>query len=112
MIKGIDVTLHVLTETGTDALNAPVYTDSTITVNNVLVYPASDQEVLDTLNLYGKKAVYTLCIPKGDTHVWTNTFVEFFGEKWRTIGLPTVYIEANVPLKWNMKVTVESIVTE
>ena len=112
MIKGIDITLHVLTQTGTDAMNAPVYTDSTVTVNNVLVYPSSDQEILDTLNLYGKKAVYTLLIPKGDSNEWENTFVEFFAEKWRTIGHPTEYIEANVPLKWNKKVQVESLVTE
>lgn len=112
MIKGINVALTVLTQTGTDALNAPIYTESTETVSNVLVFPASDQEVIEALNLYGKKAVYTLCIPKGDTHQWMNTYVEFFGEKWRTIGHPTEYIEANIPLKWNKKVKVESIVGE
>lgn len=112
MIKGIDVVLTVLTQTGTNALNAPVYSSAEETVSNVLVYPASDQEIIEALNLYGKKATYTLCIPKGDTHKWTDTYVEFFGEKWRTIGHPTEYIEGNIPLPWNKKVKVESIVGE
>ncbi len=67
-------------------------------------------EVLETVNLYGKKAIYTLSVPKGDTHNWENTFVEFFGERWRTIGKPKEYMEHQIPLAWNKQVRVESIV--
>lgn len=109
-IKGITVYLTVQTQTGTDAFNAPVHSEEEVAVENVLVTPLSDTEILDTLNLTGKKAVYELSIPKGDAHDWTNTTVRFFGEIWRTIGHGKELIGANVPLSWNKKVQVESIV--
>ena len=129
MIKGITVILHG-TEYGTtnpfgeevDEAYIDTDTDAIIEsdnrewlaagagvelVDNVLVAPASNSEILDATNLYGKKAVYTLAIPKGDTHEWENRIVEFFGKRWRVFGIPTKGIEANVPLDWNKKVTVE-----
>lgn len=112
MLKGIPVVLHIKTAGAPDAFNRITYTDTTETVNNVLVAPMSDEEILDTLNLTGKRAVYQLGIPKGDTHEWENTEVEFFGETWRTIGKPTEGIDAMIPLQWNKKVKVESIVSE
>lgn len=39
-----------------------------------------------------KRAEYELCIPKGDTHIWENRTVEFFGKKWRTFGIPQEWI--------------------
>ena len=89
-IHGIPVTLHELTATGTNALNETIYTTKTATVDNVVVAPSSEQEILDTLNITGRKAVYTLCIPKGDTHDWTaGKKVSFFGNDWRIIAIPT-----------------------
>lgn len=111
LIKGIPVNLIQLTQTGVDDFGAPVYSESSVSVSNVLVSPSSEDEILSTVNLYGKKAVYTLCIPKGDSHDWENTFVEFFGERWRTIGKPIEYIEGLVPLSWNKKVRVENVQT-
>lgn len=111
LIHGITVSLINLTQSGTDAFGAPVYTEASVSVDNVLVSPSSEEEILDTVNLYGKRAVYTLCIPKGDSHDWENTFVEFFGERWRTIGKPLEYIDDLVPLSWNKKVRVENVQT-
>lgn len=107
MIKGIPVTLHVKTQNGVDDFKAPIYAESTVVVDNVLVGQPSTREVLDNTQLFGKKAVFTLCIPKGDTHNWEDTKVEFFGKTWRTFGFVTQSIEANVPLDWNKKVMVE-----
>ena len=107
MIQGIQVVLHKKTKSGLDEFNQPVYTDSTITVENVLVAPASSQEITDALNLNGSKAVYTLGIPKDDANVWEDCEVEFFGEKWHVIGIPTKGIESLIPLDWNLKVMVE-----
>lgn len=76
-------------------------------MENVLVYPASVLEILDMQNLTGKKAVYNLAIPKGDTHTWQDNRVEFFGTSWRVIGFPQMGIEENVPLDWNQKWMVE-----
>ena len=35
--------------------------------------------------------------------------VEFFGRKWKVIGMPTEGIEGLIPLYWNKKVRVEAI---
>lgn len=107
MIKGITVTLYNKTQTSTDSFGDPVYTETPVDVDDVLVYPSTGTEILETTNLYGKKAVYTMAIPKGDTHDWEDQKVSFFGETWRTFGVPTQGIDDNIPLRWNMKVMVE-----
>ena len=106
-IHGITVTLYQEVETGIDAFNRPIYTETAVQVENVLVSPASMSETLDTVNLTGGKAVYTLGIPKGDTHDWKDKKVEFFGETFRTFGEPLKGIEDMIPLEWNTKVQVE-----
>lgn len=108
-IKGITVILHQKTNTGeVDGFNRPILSDTTIEVGNVLVGEPSTQEIVDTLNLTGKKLAYTLAIPKGDNNNWIDTEVEFFGVRYRTIGAPTEGIEENIPLSWNKKVKVEA----
>lgn len=107
LIKGITVVLFEKEETGKDEFNRPIYSEKETAVENVLVSPTSQQEILDTLNLTGRKAVYTLGIPKGDTHDWENKRVRFFDKTWHTIGMPLQGIDAMIPLDWNMKVQVE-----
>ena len=69
---------------------------STENVSNVLIgEPTPD----------GKN--YTLGIPKGDTHILTDRKITFFGNTFRSIGLPEQGIEANIPLVWHKKVKVE-----
>ena len=106
-LQGITVTLYTQTQTGTNAFNEPIYATTPVDVDNVLVSPTTATEVLETVNLYGKKAVYTLAIPKGDTHDWQDKRIDFFGESWKSFGIPQTGIEANIPLDWNTKVTVE-----
>lgn len=109
LIKGITVKVAVKTATGTvDGFNRAIYTSEFVDVDNVLVAPLSDTEILETLNLTGKRAVYQLGIPKGDTHDWENKVVEFFGQKFKTFGKPIQGIEANIPLRWNKQVYVEA----
>ena len=107
-IRGITVTLYDLTQTGTDPLNKPIYTDTPVQVDNVLISPISSTEQLETFSLTGRKAVYQLGIPKGDTHEWkAGKKVRFFNTDWRIIGIPTEGIEEMIPLSWNKKVMVE-----
>ena len=106
-IKGITVTLIDKQQTDTDPFGKPIYSDVEIQVNDVLVAPTKSEEVLNTQNLTGRTAVYTLAIPKGDTHEWENKEVRFFGERWRVFGIPLEGIEDMIPLRWNKKVTVE-----
>lgn len=106
-IKGITVTLIGGIKTGEDPFGKPIYEDAEITVDNVLVSPTSSDDIVNQLNLTGKKAVYTLAIPKGDTNAWEDREVRFFGERWRTFGIPIEGIEELIPLEWNKKVMVE-----
>lgn len=107
MIQGITIKLDVKTQTGIDSFGNPTYSTTQVDVKNVLVSPVSNDDMLSELNLTGKKSVYELAIPKGDTHVWKNTTVEFFGKKWKTIGIPVGGIEDMIPLDWNAKIKVE-----
>lgn len=109
MIRGIDVILYERQKTGVDGFERPIYKEIPVTVSNVLVTPASPQEIIDELNLSGKRLEYTLCIPKGDAHAWDGATVEFFGRRWHVIGLPQEWIESMVPLAWNRKIKVERI---
>lgn len=106
-MRGITVTLYNRTSDSTDEFNRQIYTETAIAVDNVLVGQPTTDEITDTLNLTGKKLAYVLAIPKGDTNTWTDRTVEFFGEKFRTIGEPTMGIEHLIPLSWNKKVRVE-----
>lgn len=107
MIKGIPVVLINKVQTGVDGFNHPTYTEQRITVNNVLVAPSESEDVISQLNLTGKKAIYTLGIPKGDTNVWEDQDVEFFGERFHVFTIQTKGIESMIPLEWNGKVMVE-----
>jgi len=48
-----------------------------------------------------------LAIPKGDTNIWEDQEVRFFGERFRVFGKPLQGIDDLIPLEWNKKVTVE-----
>lgn len=107
LIKGITVTLFEKTRVGTDEFNKDIFEEIPVEVENVLVAPVNSNEVTSQTNLVGKKAVYTLALPKGDVHNWENARVDFFGGSWRTIGFPIGGIDDLIPLGWNKKVTVE-----
>lgn len=109
VIKGITVTLYEKTQTGVDDFNAPVYAETAKSIDNVLVGEPSTEDITDAWNLYGKRIAYTLAIPKGDANVWEDRKVGFFGQTFRTVGIPTQGIEENIPLDWNKKVKVERI---
>lgn len=106
-MKGMTVQLAVKTLTGTDAFGAPIYSEELVNIDDVLVGQPSTSDVLSTLELTGKRIAYTLGIPKGDTHDWVDTDVIFFGEKFRTIGIPMTGIQENIPLRWGSNVMVE-----
>lgn len=109
MIKGIPIVLLTRVQIGSDGFNMPIYSDELIeeVIENVLVSPVSSSEASEALDLYGKKIIYNLAIPKGDFHDWTDSIVRFFGQEWRTVGFPLEGIEENIPLDWNKKVMVE-----
>ena len=106
-LTGTTVILYERTQAGVDAFNRPTYSETATEVENVLIGEPTTEQVVEQLNISGKRLAYTLAIPKGDTHDWKDVTVEFFGEKFRTFGEPTQGIEHLIPLAWNKKVKVE-----
>ena len=106
-IHGIQITLIDKQVVSTDPFGSPVVKDVEILVDNVLVAPATTEDVTSQMSLTGKKISYTIGIPKGDMHDWENKEVRFFGKRWRTVGIPLEGIESMMPLEWNKKVMVE-----
>lgn len=107
-MKTVDVLLINEVDTGQrDKTNRPVMADVETLVPGCLYAPVSAEDVINTLNLTGKKAVYQIAIPKGDTNDWENAKVRFNGQTYQTIGVPDEGIEENIPLKWNRKIKVE-----
>ena len=106
-IHGIPITLIDKQVVSVDPFGSPVVKDVEILVDNVLVAPATTEDVTNQMSLTGKKTSYTIGIPKGDLHDWEEKEVRFFGKRWKTVGLPLEGIESMMPLEWNKKVMVE-----
>lgn len=107
LIKGMKVILYEKKRIGEDEFGAPIYEETPVPVENVIVTPTDAAAIVEDMQLYGKRAVYTLCIPKGDNHIWEDAVVEFFGKKWQVFGPSKEYMEEMIPLKWNKQVKVE-----
>ena len=101
MIRGKSVTLLQLSKSG----STPVWT--AVTVDNVLYAPL--QEVDSTAGPLpeGHRALYHLAVPKTDTNRWEGQLVQFMGNTWAVVGIPTEGIDDLIPGPWNKKVTVE-----
>ena len=106
-IHGIPITLIDKQVVSVDPFGSPVVKDVEITIDNVIVAPATTEDVTSQMSLTGKKISYTLGIPKGDTNDWEEKEVRFFGKRWKTVGIPLEGIESMMPLEWNKKVMVE-----
>lgn len=108
-MRGITVTLTIKTKTSTDAFGAPVYAETTKTVDNVLIGEPSTDDITTSTDLFGKRVDFVLGIPKGNTDSWQDTKVEWTDAYGRTIrcetfGFPITGVEALVPTPWHMKV--------
>lgn len=101
MIKGMPIVLIEKTQAGTDDFGAPIFTETETTIDDVLVGKPSAEDY----EMYGKEISYVLGIPKGDSHVWDDTKVKFFGETFKTLAVEKG-IEENVPLRWGINVKV------
>ncbi len=106
-MKGMTIYLVNKTEIGTDDFGAPIYSEELEAVNDCLVGKPSTDDVTDTLALYGKKIEYTIGIPKGDSHNWTDAEIVMFDGRFRTIGYPQTGIQENIPLRWGQNIKVE-----
>lgn len=107
-MKTIDVILYTLQDTGyKDKTNRPIMRETPVTVKNVLFFPISSDDVTNETNLSGKKELYNVSIPKGDTNNWIDAKVDINGIMYQTVGTPLVGIEANIPGKYKGYIKVE-----
>lgn len=107
MIKGETVILIERNQSGADAFGAPIFSETEIKVEDVLIGNPSEDAVVNDLQMYGKKLLFVLGIPKGDAHNWQDTIVVIRGTRFKTYGFPLTQTDANVPGKWNTQVKVE-----
>lgn len=105
-LVGTAVTLYTKTKAGSDGFGRPIWQDTPVRVDNVLIGEPTTEEIVNELNLSGKHLAYTLAIPKGDTHTWTDCKVSFWGQDFKVFGEVTQGIEELIPLSWNKKVKV------
>ena len=111
-MRGITVTLYETIETGRDAFNNPVYTETPVDVTNVLVGEPSTDDYTSAVAVFGKQIQFMLGIPKGDQHDWVNKKVTWRDAQGNiqtvhTFGFPIMGVEANIPGPWHMKVRCE-----
>lgn len=105
-IKGQTIILYVKREIGKDEFNSPIFEEVPENVDNVLIQPNSDTEILNDIQLYGKRTQYTIHVPKNDTHNWEDSTIEFYGQKWITVGHGVIYDKSLTPLDWNKQIKV------
>ena len=106
-MKGTTVKVLQKTVISQNAMHEDIVTETWIDVPDVLVGQPTTDDITSTLQLYGKRIEYVLGIPKGDTNDWTDTEVEIWGEKYKTIGYPMTGESENIPLRWGKNVKVE-----
>lgn len=112
-MHGMTVILYNKTQTGTDPLGAPIYTETAEYVDDVLIGEPSTDDVTSSTNLFGKQLLCMLAIPKGDSHDWTDKKVSWTDAQGNiqtvhTFGFPILGVEANVPTRWHMKIRCEA----
>lgn len=100
LLRGIPVILLTASDT-----EARTWTGETVA--NVLVAPYAETDGTRVQQPQGHAAVYHMAIPKTDAHRWEGALVQFFGDTWAVVGVPTKGIDRLVPGPWNKKVVVE-----
>ena len=106
-MKTITVQLAVKTQSGVDPFGAPIETEELVDVPGCLVGQPTSDDIVQTMEMYGKKIAYVIGVPKGDTNKWEDTDVVIWGERFHTIGFAETGIQENIPLYWGKNVKVE-----
>ena len=109
-IKGVPIILYVETVIGYDPYGTEIVEEEAVTIPNVVIGQPSSEDVISEISVSGKHIAYNLAIPADDTHDWENKTVEFYGRRWRTIGIPTQFMDGFMgeAWPWNKQVKVEA----
>lgn len=113
-LHGVTIQLIEKVQVSSDPFGHPIFEEVLVDVENVLIgtpsFITASKEVIEALNIDGKKVDYWLGIPKGDTHNWIDATVILpapFSGKYKTIHFPITGIQDMIPMDWGMNVAVE-----
>lgn len=109
--KSIPVTLYEVVGYETDGFGKKQPVTVPVVVQHCLVAQNVADAVVDQTTLETNREQFTIAIPKGDSHKWEESMVEFVlaGEqiKARTFGATLKGIEALVPTYWHKQIKAE-----
>ena len=91
---------------GSDRYGAPIYEDSTETVDNVVVHPGGTEDLAET-RPEGIRIDMTFHFPKTYTESLRGARIRYQDREYRVIGDPQSYMEDNTPGEWNRTVETE-----
>lgn len=105
-MTGETVTITQRSEVGRDGFNNPIFEDTETDVENVLVAPATGDDVIESVRPEGSEVKYTLYFPKTFVGKLENERVKVRGDWLDVIGCPDCFDLNNCPTDWNMVVKV------
>ena len=110
MIKGIPITLYENIVIGQDDFGADIVEETATTIENVVIGQPTSEDIISEISVSGKHVAYNLAIPADDNHNWEHATVEFYGKRWRVIGIPTQFMDRfmGADWPWNKQVRVEA----
>lgn len=108
-MKGETVTVKTFGKEGTDPFGAPIKSEATKTVENVLVQPGACSDVEASNRPDGVSVKYTLHFPKTFDQDLEGAEVEVRGIWLKVIGRPDHYTAGNTPTAWWMPVEVGTV---
>jgi len=107
LLEGETVVVIQRAEVGRGAGNTPIYTTVEETVDNVLISPASTDDVIESNRPDGTELVWNLDFPKTFTGPLRGCRVRVRGEEFHVVGDPRPYLPTLTPGQWNRPVKVE-----
>ena len=104
MITGRTVTVVLRVENGRDAFNMPVWDEAAQDVDNVLVAPASTEDLAGLGRPDGDETVIVAHFPKTWSGSLRGAVLVVDGRRFEVVGDPQPYMAANTPGAWNRPV--------
>lgn len=112
MIRGESVWVLAPLLGAEDAFGSPTKTwddSQAVEVENVLLAPASPEDVAGSIRPEGVKVRFRLHFPKTYTQSLRGCRVKVRGQWMQVVGDPQPYQDANTPGAWNRPVDVEEV---
>lgn len=104
----ISVKLHEKVLDGADGFGVPTYTTHTEVINQCLVAIGQHGQLTNNNTIQVALDTFTIAIPKGDTHEWRNSIVEFnlggVDYRCKTNGDYLLGYEDAMPLMWHKQI--------